>query len=58
MIEKILSTMLLDPNNLSIQTVQTRHRLNLAAFWDIKPNQRILEIGCGQGATPRRCWQS
>jgi len=51
MIEKILSTMLLDPNNLSIQTLQTRHRLNLAAFWDIKPNQRILEIGCGQGDT-------
>jgi SAM-dependent methyltransferase len=51
MIDMILSSMLLDPNNLSIQTLQTRHRLNLAQFWGIKPGEKILEIGCGQGDT-------
>jgi SAM-dependent methyltransferase len=51
MIEKILSTMLLDFNNPEIQTLQTRHRLNLAEFWSVQPGDKILEIGCGQGDT-------
>ena len=34
-----------------IQKVQTRHRIKLVDFWDIKAGSKILEIGCGQGDT-------
>lgn len=37
-----------DPN---IQKVQTKHRLELAEFWDVKKGNKVLEIGCGQGDT-------
>ncbi|KAH8652711.1 hypothetical protein BGZ60DRAFT_533574 [Tricladium varicosporioides] len=28
---------------------QMEHRLKLVSLWNIKPNSRVLEIGCGQG---------
>jgi precorrin-6B methylase 2 len=28
---------------------QMDHRIDLIAFWNIKPGSRILELGCGQG---------
>lgn len=34
-----------------IQSVQIAHRLRLAESWAIKPGERVLEIGCGQGET-------
>ncbi len=30
---------------------QIEHRRALVSFWDIQPNSRVLEIGCGQGDT-------
>lgn len=35
----------------TIQRIQTKHRLELAAFWNIKEGSKVLEIGCGQGDT-------
>lgn len=35
----------------SIQHIQTAHRLKLIAAWKIEKGARILEIGCGQGDT-------
>lgn len=34
-----------------VQMVQTKHRIKLVDFWNIKAGSRILEIGCGQGDT-------
>lgn len=31
--------------------VQTRHRIELAEFWNPEPGFRILEVGCGPGDT-------
>lgn len=31
------------------QLVQSRHRAEIALAWDIRPEQRVLELGCGQG---------
>lgn len=28
---------------------QMQHRIDLAAFWNIRQGSRVLEIGCGQG---------
>ncbi|EPS45384.1 hypothetical protein H072_626 [Dactylellina haptotyla CBS 200.50] len=36
-------------NSLKIETVQVKHRLNLINEWKISSNNRILELGCGQG---------
>lgn len=43
-----MATVDLDPE---IQRIQTLHRLKLAAFWNIKEGNKVLEIGCGQGDT-------
>jgi len=51
MIENVLSYMLLDENNRSLQRIQSQHRINLVEFWQVQPGERILEIGCGQGDT-------
>jgi len=37
--------------DLTIQKVQTEHRLKLVDFWNIKAGSKVLEIGCGQGDT-------
>lgn len=34
-----------------IQSKQTEHRMRLVNTWDIKPGDKVLEIGCGQGDT-------
>lgn len=33
----------------SITLHQTQHRVGLTQFWNILPNEKVLEIGCGQG---------
>lgn len=50
-VDYIVSCMALHEGYTGIQQIQTQHRLRLAQFWDIKPNSRVLEIGCGQGDT-------
>lgn len=36
-------------DHLSIQMVQTEHRLKLVHAWPIEAGLKVLEIGCGQG---------
>lgn len=38
-----------DPSHFSIQHSQTLHRLMLLQHWDIAPDSKVLELGCGQG---------
>jgi predicted methyltransferase len=38
-----------DPSHFSIQYSQTLHRLVLLQHWDIAPNSKVVELGCGQG---------
>ncbi|QBO35107.1 hypothetical protein EQG49_00875 [Periweissella cryptocerci] len=47
-VDYIVSNMLHDDDT-TIQDTQTAHRLELIAQWDIKPGDKILEIGSGQG---------
>ncbi|KAI5118073.1 hypothetical protein M0805_003662 [Coniferiporia weirii] len=35
--------------NTVIAVNQTRHRVDLVQFWDIRPGEKVLELGCGQG---------
>lgn len=49
--QKIVDCMLPSSGDSDIQKVQTKHRLKLAEFWDIKLGDKVLEIGCGQGDT-------
>jgi SAM-dependent methyltransferase len=47
--EAIVALMTQDPQQADVQLVQTRFKLQLAYHWQIPPDSRILEIGCGQG---------
>jgi SAM-dependent methyltransferase len=49
--DEIVACMAINGRDVLTQEIQTAHRLRLAEFWDIKPGDRILEIGCGQGDT-------
>lgn len=51
MAEKIVNCMPPSSGDSNIQKVQTKHRLKLAEFWDVKEGNKVLEIGCGQGDT-------
>lgn len=37
------------PTHFNVQHSQTIHRLVLLQHWNIHPDSKILEIGCGQG---------
>ena len=50
-VEKIVDCMPPNSGDPNIQKVQTKHRLKLAEFWDVKEGDKVLEIGCGQGDT-------
>lgn len=36
-------------NNSAISIPQTQHRITIASHFDLRPGQKILEVGCGQG---------
>ncbi|WP_083991204.1 class I SAM-dependent methyltransferase [Alkalihalobacillus pseudalcaliphilus] len=48
-IKQIVEELGLDEPMKEIQFIQTKHRMKLAHFWDIKKGDNVLEIGCGQG---------
>jgi SAM-dependent methyltransferase len=45
-IVRAMATGVADPE---MQRVQTRFRADLVRGWDIRPGDRVLEVGCGQG---------
>lgn len=51
MAEKIVNCMPPSVGDPNIQKVQTKHRIKLAEFWEVKEGNKVLEIGCGQGDT-------
>lgn len=48
-LDYITDLMALGPtaNARTIQRRQTAHRLAIAEAWQVKPGEKILEIGCG-----------
>ncbi|MFC4408844.1 class I SAM-dependent methyltransferase [Chungangia koreensis] len=50
-IKKIVECMPVSELTRPIQLIQTKHRVKLVEFWDVKVGSKILEIGCGQGDT-------
>ena len=50
-LEEILADSPLFDAHSKVDRVQTAHRVKLVEFWQPKEGSRILEIGCGQGAT-------
>lgn len=50
-LDTILGCMATSVNMPQMQRIQTKHRIKLAEFWDIKKDAKVLEIGCGQGDT-------
>lgn len=38
-----------DPIHFDVQHSQTIHRLLLLQHWNLDPDSKVLELGCGQG---------
>lgn len=51
LVDYIVDCMATTDGSKDIQRIQTKHRIKLVQFWDIKEGSKVLEIGCGQGDT-------
>jgi SAM-dependent methyltransferase len=48
-VDAIVQAMATGAADPAMQRVQTRFRAGLVSGWDIRPGDRVLEVGCGQG---------
>jgi SAM-dependent methyltransferase len=48
-VDTVVAAMATGVTEPAVQLVQTRFRAELATTWDLKPGDRVLEVGCGQG---------
>jgi len=48
-VETVVAAMATGVSEPGIQLAQTRFRARLVEGWDLRPGDRVLEVGCGQG---------
>lgn len=48
-VDAVVAAMATGVTEPAVQLVQTRFRADLARTWDLRPGDRVLEVGCGQG---------
>ncbi|MFC4852144.1 class I SAM-dependent methyltransferase [Actinophytocola glycyrrhizae] len=48
-VEAVVAAMATGVSEPGVQLAQTRFRAGLVAGWDLRPGDRVLEVGCGQG---------